>query len=103
MDIEADRGPDAVVGPSGRSYRLAPESVPPLERALANRDITRAYLLDIVAGVQGQYPPEIFPTQLVQVLGETLRSLPDAWLREFAYGGMLAALQSAEEEAGLTG
>jgi hypothetical protein len=102
VDSGADPVSDEVVGPSGRSYRLAPESAPPLERALADRDVTRAYLLDIVADVQARYPPEIFPTQLVQVLGETLRSLPAAWLREFAYGGMLAALQSAEEEAGLT-
>jgi hypothetical protein len=88
----------AVVGLSGTEFRLAAESAPPLERALANRDVTRAYLLDIIATVRAKYPPEIFPTQLVQALGEALRALPVPWLREFAYAGMLATLQSLEDE-----
>lgn len=87
----------ALIGPSGKEFRLAPETVPPLERAMANRDVTRAYLLDIIATTQAKYPPEIFPTQLVQALGEALRTLPVAWLREFAYAGMLATLQGLED------
>lgn len=89
---------EAVTSPSGTVFRLAAATLPPLERALANRDVTRAFLLDIIAAVQQRYPPEIFPTQLVQVLGEALRTLPVSWLREFAYSGMLATLQSLEDE-----
>lgn len=94
---------DALTGPSGRVYRLAPESAPPLERALANREVTRAYLLDIIDAVKARYPPEVFPTQLVARLGETLRALPPAWLREYAYAGMLAVLQDAPHEPGGSG
>ena len=90
---------EAVTGPSGARYRLAPESAPPLERALANRDVTRAFLLDIIGAMQARYPPEVFPMQLVQALGEALRALPVSWLREFAYAGMLATLQGIEEGA----
>ncbi len=89
-----------MTGPSGAIFRLAPETTPPLERALANRDVTRAYLFDIVSTTQSRYPPEIFPTQLVQALGEALRTLPVPWLREFAYGGMLATLQALEDDGG---
>lgn len=96
---EAGVDEQTVTGPSGATFRLAPESVPPLERALANRDVTRAYLLDIMNTVQAQYPPEIFPTQCVQALGEALRGLPVSWLREFAYAGMLATLQGLEDGA----
>jgi hypothetical protein len=89
-----------VTGPSGTPFQLAPESAPPLERALANRDVTRAYLLDIIATTRANYPPEVFPTQLVQALGEALRALPVSWLREFAYAGMLATLQGLEDGVG---
>ena len=88
---------DVVTGPSGKVFRLTPQTVAPLQRALANRAVTRAYLLDIVTTVHSMYPAEIFPTQLVQALGEALRSLPVSWLREFAYGGMLATLQGLED------
>lgn len=91
---------EAVTGLSGTTFRLTPDSAPPLIRALANRDVTRAYLLDIINTTQARYPPEIFPTQLVQELGAALRALPVSWLREFAYAGMLATLQGLEDGAG---
>jgi hypothetical protein len=90
---------ETVVGPSGTTFQLIPESTPPLERALANRDMTRTYLLDIIAATRASYPPEIFPVQLVQALGEALRTLPVSWLREYAYAGMLAILQGLEDVA----
>ena len=89
---------DTVVGPSGRTYRLAPDTIPPLERAMANREVTRSYLLDVIEAVRATTHPAIFPTQLVGRLGEALRSLPTSWLREFAYAGMLAVLQDLENE-----
>lgn len=88
---------EAVTGPSGAAFRLVPDSAPPLERALANRDVTRAYLLDIIEATRASYPPEVFPMQLVQALGQALRALPVSWLREFAYAGMLATLQGLED------
>src|SRR5579863_7726304 len=98
MAAEDTPASSTVFGPSGREYRLAPESLPPLERAAANRDATRAYLRDLIAGVQRRYPPALFPIQLVGALGEALRALPAPWLREFAYAGMLAVLQELEQE-----
>jgi hypothetical protein len=94
---------ETLTGPSGKEFSLASESVPPLERALANREVTRAYLSDIITTVQARYPAEVFPTQLVQALGEALRSLPVSWLREYAYGGMLATLQGLEDGDGSNG
>jgi hypothetical protein len=87
-----------VVGPSGRTYRLAPDSLPPLQRALANREVTRAYLLDLIESVRASTPPELFPTQVVGRLGQALRALPPSWLREYAYAGMLAVLLDQEDE-----
>ncbi|GEM_PF-3524986 len=89
---------DSVIGPSGRTYRLAPESLAPLERAMANREVTRSYLLDVIESVRATAHPVVFPTQLVGRLGEALRTLPTSWLREFAYAGMLAVLQDLENE-----
>ena len=85
-----------VTGPSGRAYRLAPETLPPLERAMRNREVTRRYLLDVIESTRAAMPPELFPTELVGRLGKALRSLPTPWLREFAYAGMLAVLQDVE-------
>lgn len=74
-----------------------------MERALANRDVTRAYLADIVQSVQAAYPPEIAPMELIAKLGEALRALPVVWLQEYAYAGMLAVLQSLEDERSTVG
>ena len=88
----------AVTGPSGKTYRLAPEGTPPLQRAMRNRDVTRQYLLDIIESTRTAMPPELFPTELVSRLGKALRGLPVPWLQEFAYAGMLAVLQDLEGE-----
>lgn len=94
-----DPDSDSVVSPSGKVFSLAPRSLPIVDQARHNYEITGAYLRDVLETAVKGGPPEVAAILVGQAISNLVRTLPAAWLREFAYAGVIKRAGEIADES----
>lgn len=94
--MESER---TMTGPSGKVYQLAGDTMPPAEQAQYNHDVTGAYLRDVLETAVASGPAELAPLFVGKAISDMVRSMSVAWLREFAYAGIIRRAEQLSDDA----